>query len=187
MRYDDRVMESPRPPYSGDPAMYYPTNMGRPRPYPDPYYEDRQSGPYMEEARRQRPQNIPIRGRVVNSFDDIFPNEIPMDGGVSYFALPDGSAIMGKMWTKDGRLIPVKYIPEPQEVTPESNTNTSSTASMDAVANRLDQLSQLVLDLYDQVTSYISPNNQVLSPSTSNPNQKQQTSRKNQTKEEEAK
>lgn len=184
MRYDG-PMDSPRPPFSGDPAMYYPTNMGRPRPYPDPYYEDRQSGPYMEEARRQRPQNIPIRGRVVSSFDDIFPNEIPMDGGVSYFALPDGSAIMGKMWTKDGRLIPVKYIPEPQqEATPQSGTNESSSDSMNAVTTRLDQLSQLVLDLYDQVTSYISPANQS-SPSFSN--QKQQTGRKSQTKEEEAK
>lgn len=185
MRYDDRMMDSSRPPYSGDPAMYYPTNMGRQRSYSDPYYEDRQSGPYAEEARRQRPRDIPIRGRVVNSFDDIFPNEIPMDGGVSYFALPDGSAIMGKMWTKDGRLIPVKYIPEPQEVTPESNTNTASSVSMDVVVNRLDQLSQLVLDLYDQFTTYISPSNQTL---TSSPvSKQQQTSRKNQNKEDEAK
>lgn len=177
MRYED---PRPRPPYSGEPAMYYP-DVRQNRPYP--YYDDRPvTGPYAEEERRGRHSQQPVRGRIVKSFDDILPNEIPMDGEVSYFPLPDGSAIMGKMWTKDGRLIPVKYVPEPEPVNQDVERDTSNHVNLEAMSSRLDQLSAIVVDLYDKFTSYIASESQPVNTS------KQKTpNRQNQNKEDENK
>ena len=57
-----------------------------------------------------------IPGRVVNTSDEITPQEVPMDGSVSLFPQSDYSCIYAKTWTKEGTIATVRYVPEqPQE------------------------------------------------------------------------
>lgn len=58
-------------------------------------------------------QPASIRGRVVNSDQDIMPNEVPMDGNLILFPLSDYSCIYAKQWDRNGNgIITVKYVPE---------------------------------------------------------------------------
>lgn len=45
-----------------------------------------------------------LHGRVVPSETDILPNEVVMDGTVSFFPLQDGSEVIGKQWNSDGTI-----------------------------------------------------------------------------------
>lgn len=141
--------QRPNPPYSGTSAMYYPTNMNGPqRPSNNPFDN------YM-----QPPQSyIPLNGRVVQHPDDILPKEVPMDGTVSLFPLNDYSAIIAKMWTNDGRLIPIKYIPEPEVLPQQPNTQNRSSESnasneqMRLVLEKLDRLDEAMNLMQDFLT-----------------------------------
>lgn len=48
--------------------------------------------------------NRTIFGRVINSENDITPNEVPMDGSISLFPLADYSKIFAKQWSQDGTI-----------------------------------------------------------------------------------
>lgn len=54
------------------------------------------ANPYMEPASQNR--QLSLRGRSVASENDIRPNDIVMDGGVSFFPKDDGQAIFVKWW-----------------------------------------------------------------------------------------
>lgn len=61
--------------------------------------------------RMNQPQRIQINGRLVNSDNEITPQEIPMDGSVSLFPAADYSCIYAKSWTANGTIQTVKFIP----------------------------------------------------------------------------
>lgn len=61
--------------------------------------------------RMNQPQRIQINGRLVNSDNEIMPQEIPMDGSVSLFPAADYSCIYAKSWTANGTIQTVKFIP----------------------------------------------------------------------------
>lgn len=68
-----------------------------------------------------QPQVLQISGRMVNSADDILPNEVQMDGRNYYFPSADGSCIYVKAWNKNGELVMVKYVLDTVEQTPKEN------------------------------------------------------------------
>lgn len=53
-----------------------------------------------------------IGGRMVNSHDDILPQEVPMNGSISYFPVNDYSCIYAKKWDSNGNIQTAKYILE---------------------------------------------------------------------------
>lgn len=66
----------------------------------------------------------PMNGKVVDSPEEIRPNDIPMDGSVSFFPLKDGTAIYAKQWTGSGTITTAVYRldvppPEPKQPTAE--------------------------------------------------------------------
>lgn len=66
----------------------------------------------------------PMNGKVVASPEDIRPNDIPMDGSVSFFPLKDGTTIYAKQWTGNGTIATAVYkldVPpqEPKQPTAE--------------------------------------------------------------------
>ena len=70
-----------------------------------PYQMPQQSiqipaNPYREPASQNRQRSV--RGRSVASENDIRPNDIVMDGGVSFFPKDDGQAIFVKWWGSNG-------------------------------------------------------------------------------------
>lgn len=55
----------------------------------------------------------PLRGKMINSLDDITNADIPNDGSIAYFPASDNSCIIAKGWAKGGdRIETEKYIPE---------------------------------------------------------------------------
>lgn len=61
----------------------------------------------------QEPMAIPrLIGRSISANDQIPPKEIPSDGSPAYFPMQDGSAILVKVWTGNGTIQTVRYVPE---------------------------------------------------------------------------
>lgn len=74
----------------------------------------------IQQAQPQ-PQIVQISGRMVNSADDILPNEVQMDGRNYYFPSFDGSCIYVKTWNKNGKLDMVKYVLDTVEQAPKES------------------------------------------------------------------
>lgn len=80
----------------------------------------------------------PMNGKVVASPEDIRPNDIPMDGSISFFPLKDGTAIYAKQWTGNGTIATAVYKldtppPEPKQPTVEEQ-----------ILTRLDSIEKLL-------------------------------------------
>lgn len=68
------------------------------------------------DAMRQQQRISAIPGRMVQSEQDIKPNDVPMDGSVALFPTSDMSCVYGKAWNGNGQIITVRYVPEqPQQ------------------------------------------------------------------------
>lgn len=77
----------------------------------------------QQNVQQPQPQSqvLQISGRMVNSADDILPNEVLMDGRNYYFPSFDGSCIYVKAWNKNGKLDMVKYVLDTVEQTPKES------------------------------------------------------------------
>lgn len=51
-----------------------------------------------------------IYGRMINSENDIYPNQIPNDGSMAYFPTADGTKVYARAWRPDGTIMPVTYV-----------------------------------------------------------------------------
>lgn len=101
-------MYQPNNPYQNPGAPAVPNwNM----PYPN-YYQPAQFQ-YQQNPQMNQPQTvrIPIAGRMVGNVSEIVPNEVPMDGSVSFFPQSDYSCIYAKKWNTDGTIQTVKFVP----------------------------------------------------------------------------
>ena len=98
-----------------------------------------------------------IRGRVVKDQSEILPNEIPMDGTISFFPKSDGSEIYGKAWTSNGTIQNFRFV-KAEEI---QNGNAMNDQS----------ISQQILDKLNKIESTLS-NRQNFKQS--NPNQKKE-------------
>lgn len=99
--------------------------------------------PQVQPMQTYQPSNPPVNrtafGRVVNSENDITPNEVPMDGSVSLFPLADYTKIFAKQWNQDGTIKTTVYIMDNP-----SNSNPSSASFEDVVMKRFDNLEGLI-------------------------------------------
>lgn len=101
--------------YPGYPAPYQGNQMGY-----TPFQPMTAQQQNIQQIQPQ-PQIVQISGRMVNSADDILPNEVQMDGRNYYFPSFDGSCIYVKTWNKNGKLDMVKYVPDTVEQTPKES------------------------------------------------------------------
>lgn len=80
-------------------------NMGYPMynglPINQPVY--RTQVPQVQPMQMQPSYSV-IPGRIVNTPDEIRPNEVPNDGSIAVFPLNDGSAVYLKYFTGEGRI-----------------------------------------------------------------------------------
>lgn len=58
----------------------------------------------------QTQQIVAIPGRVINSPDEVTPNEVPNDGRFGIFPMADQSAIYLKGWSSEGLIKTIKYV-----------------------------------------------------------------------------
>lgn len=84
-----------------------------------------------------------IRGRLVQSVEEIRPNEVPMDGSVSYFPQSDLSCIYAKQWQPNGTIATQRYvldIPKQPDAQPEQNSMNEILEKLSNIQQRLDAL-----------------------------------------------
>lgn len=94
---------------------------------------------------QQMPQQNPIVGRVVNSLNDVFPNDVPGDGTIALFPQSDYSVIYAKQWNTDGSISTIKFVPEVQ--TDPADVQSVSGITMDDINEKLDNIENMVKNL----------------------------------------
>lgn len=78
------------------------------------------TAPINVNQQQAQPQTmIGIRGKIVNTADEITPQDVPMDGSSAIFPIADGSAIVLMKWEANGSIKPIRYVPEKIEETPK--------------------------------------------------------------------
>lgn len=85
----------------------------------NPYQYQTQQYSYFQPTQGQAPT---LKGRVINCENDITPQEVAMDGSISYFPQANNQVIFAKQWNSDGTISTVKYIldqQQPQEEKPD--------------------------------------------------------------------
>lgn len=90
-----------------------------------------------------------IGTQIVESFDNILAQSVPMDSNGAIFALKDGSEIQHRKWTPNGQIEITKYKPisEPKDGQGNNSTSDSENHSMglsdalDGIYGRFDDLS----------------------------------------------
>lgn len=107
-----------------------------------PYQMPQQSiqipaNPYMEPASQNRQPGL--RGRSVASENDIRPNDIVMDGGVSFFPKDDGQAIFVKWWGSNGLIEGRVFVPAP-DTTSDKVEGSNAEKKLDDILERLVRL-----------------------------------------------
>lgn len=87
----------------------------------------------------------PLSGRIVSNDSEITPNEVVMDGSVSFFPQADYSCIFAKQWGQDGTIQTVRYVPDVPSVEEVSDTEKETIAdSFSAIFERLDNIEGLI-------------------------------------------
>lgn len=107
---------------------------------------------------------VPVRaivGRWVNNFDEIKPQDVPMDGSISLFPQSDNTCIYAMMWSNDGKIVPYRFVPEKNEqptqqqiaMPPEmGNIIQGYEAIATNVADRLAALEGRLDDIYNSIS-----------------------------------
>ena len=95
------------------------------------------ANPYMEPASPNR--QLSLRGRSVASENDIRPNDIVMDGGVSFFPKDDGQAIFVKWWGSNGLIEGRVFVPAP-DTTSDKVEGSNAEKKLDDILERLVRL-----------------------------------------------
>jgi len=81
-----------------------------------------------------------IPGRIVSTVDEIQPNEVAMDGSISFFPTKDCKSIFAKQWNKDGTISTIEYQPVQQQTAAEKPLDPSLTAYIDEKFASLEKL-----------------------------------------------
>jgi hypothetical protein len=103
--------------------------------YNQPYPTTGYSQPYPSTTGYSQPTIYNLPGKTVASQEEIRPNDISMDGRISFFPMNDYSCIFAKAWNSDGTISTVKFIPQAQE-TPVVKTDDK----YDSIIERLDRI-----------------------------------------------
>lgn len=115
----------------------------------------------LQQPQVQQPQQMNgIATQIVDSFDSISANSVPMDNNGAIFALRDGSEIQARRWTPDGKIATTSYKPilDNFESSMDNSSNNSEKIKIglsdevlgafknefDLLKNRLDAIEQLL-------------------------------------------
>ena len=117
------------------------------QPQYQPQHQMQQFQPLSQQFRQQAPAMI---GRVVNAFEEITANDVPMDAPFAIFYKADGSEIQVRGWTSQGTIATKGYKPI-DDVNPNKNTADGENplyeplrALGDSFNERFDKLEQIL-------------------------------------------
>lgn len=123
--------------------MTYPTYVnpysnpyaGQPYPMAAPQYQP----PAVPRTPATSPQAVPptnLFGRMVTDISEVTPQEVPMNGSVSFFPTNDYKAVYAKCWSPDGTIQTFKFVPE-QQLSQEPQSD-----PFDEIKVRLDKIEE---------------------------------------------
>ena len=98
------------------------------------------NNPYLQ---MNQPQ---IQGKVVNGFNEITANDVPMTGSNAYFPKADNTEISVRRWNNNGTISESLYrLVEPTVATQvEETTNADYSDEFKAISDRLDRIEKLI-------------------------------------------
>lgn len=106
-----------------------------------------------------QPRQIPVVGRWVESFDEIKPQEVQMDGNLYLFPQIDRQCIYARFWDNNGTLLTYRFLPEKNE--PQQTCGTQDAADVNsffqAIDARLDSLESKQTDILNALSTKTSP------------------------------
>lgn len=105
-------------------------------------YFQQQQPVYQRPSPQQSYNQFALNGRVIQTINEVVPNDVKMDGSVSFFPVMNGSEIYAMRWSQDGsRIEHVRYVPE--NVPADQNAK-SSEQMIPLILERLEALETLI-------------------------------------------
>ena len=98
---------------------------------------------------------LSLQGKIVNNFDEVTANDVPMNGSVAYFPKSDLSEIECRQWNANGTISRTVYKP----ILDDSNNNTNNVSSddfslkFDTLNERLDAIQSEISSIKDSITT----------------------------------
>ena len=98
---------------------------------------------------------LSLQGKVVNNFDEVTANDVPMNGSVAYFPKSDLSEIECRQWNANGTISRTVYKP----ILDDSNNNLNNVSSddfslkFDTINERLDAIQSEISSIKDSMTT----------------------------------
>lgn len=105
-----------------------------------PLYSGPNTNPYAMPT-QQVPMAIGLPGKVVNAQEDIAPQDVLMNGTVSFFPKSDYSEIYAKCWNSNGAIDTRTYILKPAE---SQKSSSASSDILSQILSRLDEIEKKV-------------------------------------------
>lgn len=118
------------PPYSFQPQQMNNPYQGGYQPMQNPYMA--QMGQYQQSFQPQvqqvqQQQPVGLNCRIVDDFNSIVANDVPMDGNGAFFVKRDGSEVQHRNWAANGTIVTTQYKP----VQPENQSDGTNIPQMD--------------------------------------------------------
>ncbi len=95
-----------------------------------------------------KPPAPPLIGRWVNSFDDIKPQDVPMDGSMCFFPQSDYSCVYAMVWDNNGRITPYRFVPEKND--PPAVQQSANPTDVEAIFGGFANSVNARLDTFEQ-------------------------------------
>ena len=100
------------------------------QPYVNPMYFQQYpqyQNPSMQYSGYNQPQQMveSLNGKMVDSIDQITPNDVPMNGSVAIFPKRDMSEMYVRRWNTNGTISTTLYVPKLDEIEPQAETSTN--------------------------------------------------------------
>lgn len=129
----------------------YPSYNMQPNQIQNPYidrYAQNQAVQQMNQIQNQ-PQNIQgLNGRIVDNFEMISANDVPMDAMGALFIKSDGTEIQRRVWTSNGTIATSRFKPVLDE-----QTNNLPQAEEKTVFDLSEASTEVLMKRFDDITS----------------------------------
>ena len=122
-------------------------------------YQNQYQNPYSQyQQNMQAIQQNQIPTQIVDSFDTIQANAVPMDMNGAFFIKRDGTEIQSRRWTQNGQIVTTSYFPK---IGNEVNSSTDEIKSQNEAFNEFTQVFNdrinKVFDRLDMIEDLVTP------------------------------
>lgn len=141
-----------------------PNAMGNTSPMNAPMQNQFQNGQYGQQMQNWKPYEPtppapPLIGRWVSKFEEITPQDVPMNGTMCFFPQSDGACIYAMVWGNDGKIVPYRFMPEKKEPIPAQQPQIYEdlTKSLDSfvstIDNRMTSFESRLNDIWNSIAA----------------------------------